>query len=354
MELNINQLTGPIPAALGNLTNLRTLNLHGNELTGTIPVELGDLTNLWHLFLSSNELTGTIPVELGDLTNLQHLWLFNNMLTGEIPAALNGMAHLQFLYLYDNMLTGEIPPELENLANLLVFDVRNTGLCVTAGSELSDVAGDDRFPGSRLRRNVAAAGSQPAQRRGWWRTENVRAWGAPRNLTAVVGDGQVVLSWEAPASDGGAEITDYEYRINRRDPWISIGSTETTYTVTGLVNGTAYTFQVRAVNRIGTGRVPNQAEATPEAPEVFTLDFAHFANGHVHHLRSGVRERGECAGPSRPLLLRHRGRARGRAESVSGCHRRSGGPGGRCADGPDGDGTAGRTHDLDPRPRGVW
>ena len=82
LELNINQLTGPIPAALGNLTNLRTLNLHGNELTGTIPVELGDLTNLWYLFLSSNELTGTIPVELGDLTNLQHLWLFNNMLTG--------------------------------------------------------------------------------------------------------------------------------------------------------------------------------------------------------------------------------------------------------------------------------
>ena len=36
---------------------------------------------------------------------------------------------------------------------------------------------------------------------------------------------------------------------------------------------------MRAVNRIGTGRVPNQAEATPEAPEVFTLDFAHFANG---------------------------------------------------------------------------
>ena len=103
--------------------------------------------------------------------------------------------------------------------------------------------------------------------------------GAPRNLAAVVGDGQVVLSWDAPSSDGGAEITDYEYRINRTNPWISIGSTLTTHTVTGLVNGTAYVFQVRAVNRIGTSRVPNPAEATPEAPEVFTLDFAHFANG---------------------------------------------------------------------------
>ena len=103
--------------------------------------------------------------------------------------------------------------------------------------------------------------------------------GAPRNLTAVVGNGEVVLTWEAPASDGGAAITDYEYRIDRRNPWISIGSTDTTHTVTGLVNGTEYVFEVRAVNRIGKSFSSTRAEATPEAPEVFTLDFAHFANG---------------------------------------------------------------------------
>ena len=103
--------------------------------------------------------------------------------------------------------------------------------------------------------------------------------GAPRNLAAVAGNGQIVLTWDAPASDGGAAITDYEYRINGQNPWISIGSTETTYTVTGLDNGAEYTFQVRAVNAGGKSFSSNRAEATPEAPEVFTLDFAHFANG---------------------------------------------------------------------------
>ena len=103
--------------------------------------------------------------------------------------------------------------------------------------------------------------------------------GAPTNLTAVGGNGEVVLSWDAPASDGGAAITDYEYRIDGRNPWISIGSTLTTHTVTGLVNGTAYTFEVRAVNAVGKSFAPNQVETTPEAPEVFTLDFTHFANG---------------------------------------------------------------------------
>ena len=100
--------------------------------------------------------------------------------------------------------------------------------------------------------------------------------GAPTNLTAVGGNGEVVLSWDAPASDGGAEITDYEYRINRSDPWIPTGSTETAHTVTGLVNGTVYVFEVRAVNAAGRSASSNRAEAKPE---VFTLDFAHFANG---------------------------------------------------------------------------
>ena len=103
--------------------------------------------------------------------------------------------------------------------------------------------------------------------------------GAPINLVADATDGAVTLTWEAPENDGGSEITDYEYRIDRRNPWISIGSTDTTHTVTGLVNGTAYVFEVRAVNRIGKSFSSNRAEATPEAPEVFTLDFAHFANG---------------------------------------------------------------------------
>ena len=101
--------------------------------------------------------------------------------------------------------------------------------------------------------------------------------GAPENLVAEGGDGQVKLTWEAPEDDGGSEITDYQYRINGRNPWTSIGSTQTTHTLTGLVNGTAYVFEVRAVNRIGRGRASNRAKATPMAP--LALDFAHFANG---------------------------------------------------------------------------
>ena len=100
---------------------------------------------------------------------------------------------------------------------------------------------------------------------------------APRNLLAGGGDGQVTLTWEAPEDDGGSAITDYEYRIDGKGRWISIGSTETTHTVTGLVNGQVYVFQVRAVNRNRKGRASNRVEATPRMP--VALDFTHFANG---------------------------------------------------------------------------
>ena len=99
----------------------------------------------------------------------------------------------------------------------------------------------------------------------------------PTNVVAEATDGAVVLTWEAPEDDDGAPITDYEYRIDGKGQWISIGSTDTTHTVTGLVNDTAYVFQVRAVNRVGRSPASDPAEATPRA--ALALDFAHFANG---------------------------------------------------------------------------
>ena len=177
--------------------------------------------------------------------------------------------------------------------------------------------------------------------------------GPPTNLTAVVGDGQVVLSWDAPASDGGAEITDYEYRINGSGPWIPIGSTDTTHTVTGLVNGTEYTFEVRAVNRIGKGRVPNQAEATPEAPEAFTLDFAHFANG--DGTTSDLVFVNVAPQPVRLALYFYDTEgALVSAESVVDVTGDLEVTGGRRFNGPDGDGAAWRTHDLRPTGKASW
>ena len=121
LSLSSNQLTGPIPAELGQLANLRELNLGYNRLTGTIPAELGQLLRLEALDLSENQLTGVIPPELGQLTELQDLYLLTNQLTGSIPAALGQLTQLQVLNLRENQLTGAIPAELGQLAPTALY-----------------------------------------------------------------------------------------------------------------------------------------------------------------------------------------------------------------------------------------
>ena len=81
-------------------------------------------------------------------------------------------------------------------------------------------------------------------------------------------DSQVTLAWGAPSSDGGAAITRYEYRYILGAPkslgplaWTGIG-TPLTETVTGLINGREYTFEVRAVNSEGEGSIAS-IQATP-------------------------------------------------------------------------------------------
>ena len=91
LSLWSNGLNGPIPAELGRLTHLQTLDLMDNYLSGPIPAELGSLGNLHLLNLAWNWLGGPIPAELSELRNLGELQLSSNQLSGRIPAALGDL-----------------------------------------------------------------------------------------------------------------------------------------------------------------------------------------------------------------------------------------------------------------------
>ena len=73
LDLASNNLSGPLPAALGSLISLTTLDLSNNSLSGTVP-DLSALTSLTTLNLGDNQLSGTIPT-LSALTSLTTLSL---------------------------------------------------------------------------------------------------------------------------------------------------------------------------------------------------------------------------------------------------------------------------------------
>jgi hypothetical protein len=88
--------------------------------------------------------------------------------------------------------------------------------------------------------------------------------GAPTGVNGAAGNGQVAVSFTAPSSNGGSAITGYTVTAS---PGGATGSgTSSPITVTGLTNGTAYTFTVVATNSVGNSAASSASSAvTPSA-----------------------------------------------------------------------------------------
>ncbi|WP_240472990.1 S-layer homology domain-containing protein [Paenibacillus sanguinis] len=71
----------------------------------------------------------------------------------------------------------------------------------------------------------------------------------PTNVTAIAGNRQATVRFTAPASDGGSPITSYE--VTAEPGGQTVAGAASPIVVTGLSNGTSYTFTVKAVNAVG-------------------------------------------------------------------------------------------------------
>lgn len=163
ISLRNNNLTGTLPAELGNLTsiayldlaynsissdevttapstlvsvdmsgnplpsfplwvlsdvNLEFLGLNGCNINGEIPEEIGNLTQMGYLALGENNFSGTIPESIYNLTKLVSLFLSSNQLTGGISSSIGNLTELRILSLEQNQLSGPLPEAIGNCTKL--------------------------------------------------------------------------------------------------------------------------------------------------------------------------------------------------------------------------------------------
>lgn len=117
---------------------------------------------------------------------------------------------------------------------------------------------------------VRVAANSAAGRGAWTALPNTLTVGAvsatqpaaPEAVTALARDGRAIVSWQAPASDGGEVVYDYEVEVRRPDGTVPtgigptirrVGGPMTSFTFSNLSSSGSYQFLVRAVNLHGTG-----------------------------------------------------------------------------------------------------
>lgn len=108
-----------------NSPQVSGLALQNSQLLGSIPANLGMIEHLQSLNLSNNSLNGSLPSSLFNATQLQFLDLSNNLISGGLPETIGQLQNLQFLNLSDNALAGNVPNNLTSLTNLTTVSLKN-------------------------------------------------------------------------------------------------------------------------------------------------------------------------------------------------------------------------------------
>jgi Leucine-rich repeat (LRR) protein len=121
----LNNMSGTIPASIGQLTELTEFRVQGDEanrvwvnIHGSIPAELWNCTKIKLLQIKFTNITGNIPAGIEKLTELGEINFQGTYLGSELPEAIFNLPKLTKAYLHESNFTGKVPASLANATKL--------------------------------------------------------------------------------------------------------------------------------------------------------------------------------------------------------------------------------------------
>ena len=157
-DANTSGVTGGIPNEIGNLTKIERINLRSLGLTGPVPSTVGSLSELVSIDVRENQLSGAFPASITNCTKLEWLSAYTNnfdsipdffvlpelvyvsfsgnQITGTLPASVATSTKLRTVRFDRNNMSGVLPDELMQMPAIETLSLGNNG-CFTASSSLS-------------------------------------------------------------------------------------------------------------------------------------------------------------------------------------------------------------------------
>ena len=139
----------------------------------------------------------------------------------------------------------------------------------------------------------------------------------PLDVVAVAGEQQVDVSWSVPADSGTFPITNYQVSSTSGNEGCLASAPAVTCVVSGLADGTSYSFEVRALNGAGWGPWSDASDPVTSKPRVLTSILITGSRGEVRG-KPGVVVTGTSTGLGMGAVLRPRVKLAGEASYTQG------------------------------------
>ena len=244
------------PVALGAQAALGTAfdNAAGQTPATAIPSELGGSTLVPGIYSSGVfTITNTLTLDAGNNPNA--VFVFQSAATLNAAAGsrvnlINGASPCNVFWLVRSSATLETTANFSG--NILALTDVHLRTGATVQGRVLARNGEVTLDANTITRPACGATPTPPV---------IAAPGAPTGVTVTPGNGQAVVSW-TPSVSGGAATS---FTVTASPGGMSVTTTGTTATVTGLTNGTSYTFTVTATNSAGTAVSVASAAAIPAA-----------------------------------------------------------------------------------------